>query len=277
MNMIASIETSQQLPASDDGLLPHITWCATGPFAFLPLHAAGIYASLDSKKKVNLSDFAVSSYTTNLSHLLVAGSKHRKKHPRVLAISQPYAQGFQDIPKTVTEVEGIKKYLPQEQLHHLNSNEATVDAVLEQMRHHEWIHLACHGLQDVERPLECAFVLHDDKLKLERLMAQSLENAELAVLSACQTATGDQTLPEESLHLAAGMLSVGYPNVIATMWAIHDSDGPIMTSKLYEYLFKYQELGLSPAYALHEAMKHLKEKIGVKEFERWVPFVHFGL
>lgn len=31
------------------------------------------------------------------------------------------------------------------------------------------------------------------------------------------------------------------------------------------------------AYALHEATKRLREKVGEKEFVRWVPFVHFGV
>ena len=31
------------------------------------------------------------------------------------------------------------------------------------------------------------------------------------------------------------------------------------------------------AYALHEATARLREKVGVKEFVRWAPFVHFGI
>lgn len=31
------------------------------------------------------------------------------------------------------------------------------------------------------------------------------------------------------------------------------------------------------AYALHEATKKLREKVGEKAFVRWVPFVHFGV
>ncbi|KAI0083074.1 hypothetical protein BDY19DRAFT_981021 [Irpex rosettiformis] len=36
------------------------------------------------------------------------------------------------------------------------------------------------------------------------LMSHHLPNADLAVLSACQTATGDETLSEEVVHLTAG-------------------------------------------------------------------------
>lgn len=57
-------------------------------------------------------------------------------------------------------------------------------------------------------------------------MVTSADNAELAFLSACQTAVGDEKIPEESIRLAAGMLAVGYKGVIATMWSIRDDDAP---------------------------------------------------
>ncbi|CAG8697403.1 9223_t:CDS:1, partial [Acaulospora colombiana] len=54
-------------------ILPRIWWCATGPLAFLPIHAAGIYdpGSVDSQ----ISDYVISSYTPTLSALLE--STHR--------------------------------------------------------------------------------------------------------------------------------------------------------------------------------------------------------
>ena len=52
-------------------------------------------------------------------------------------------------------------------------------------------------------------------------MSAASPNAELAFLSACQTAAGDEKTPEESAHLAAGMLAVGFKGVVATMWSIH--------------------------------------------------------
>jgi CHAT domain-containing protein len=45
-----------------------------------------------------------------------------------------------------------------------------------------------------------------------------LENAFLAYLSACQTATGDREQPDQAMHLAAAMLYSGFKSVVATMW-----------------------------------------------------------
>jgi len=45
----------------------NLQWCPTGPFAFLPIHAAGIY--LDERTE-SISDYVISSYTPTISSLL---------------------------------------------------------------------------------------------------------------------------------------------------------------------------------------------------------------
>ncbi|THU76342.1 hypothetical protein K435DRAFT_705005, partial [Dendrothele bispora CBS 962.96] len=263
-------------------LLPHITWCATGALAFLPLHAAGIYNN--PTKNVNISDFAVSPYTTTLTAMLGSGSQP-KLDPMVvhsvLVISQPSTPGYSNLPGTLEEAEVIQRHASHSC--HLTREQATVGAVLGEMGKHDIIHLACHGIQDMKKPLDSAFALYDGRLELNRLMRLSLKNAELAFLSACQTATGDKRLPEEAVHLAAGMLAIGYPSVIATMWSIGDNDAPLIADKVYENLLgchddsQSQKAKLNSAYALHEAVKHLREKVGEMNFVKWVPFVHFGV
>ncbi|THU78368.1 hypothetical protein K435DRAFT_811616, partial [Dendrothele bispora CBS 962.96] len=279
-------ELEQVLYKNAHHSLPYITWCATGALAFLPLHAAGIYGSSDPTKDMNISDFAVSSYTTTLTAMLVSGSKPKQdptQTPSILIVSQPGTPNMPPLPGTVKEVEVIQHYASPDHTCHLTHEFATVDAVLGQMGKLEIIHLACHGIQDLKNPLSSAFALYDGKLELNALMRLSLENAELAVLSACQTATGDENLPEEAVHLAAGMLAVGYPGVIATMWSIGDKDAPLISDKVYANLLgprndtEGQKVKLTPAYALHEAVKHLRKEVGETNFVKWVPFIHFGV
>ena len=176
----------------------------------------------------------------------------------------------------------VKEHVP-DAIHVLENEDATVDAVLTAMRQHSWVHLACHGIQFTKNPTKSAFALHDGNLTLERLMKESFENAELAILSACQTATGAEQLPEEAMHLAAGMLAVGYKGVVATMWSIRDDDAPIVVEEYYKTLLEVRSTGsvqrgqTGAAYALHMATKSLREQVGQKSFERWVPFVHYGV
>lgn len=64
-------------------------------------------------------------------------------------------------------------------------------------------------------------------------MKKRLPKVQLAFLSACQTSVGDESLSEEAVHLAAGMLAVGYRGVIATMWSFQDKYGPVVAKYFY--------------------------------------------
>ncbi|KAI0083077.1 CHAT domain-containing protein, partial [Irpex rosettiformis] len=192
--------------------LPHITWCPTGPIAFLPLHAAGIYPKHESTNthSQTIMDVAVSSYAPTLEALLKSRTKVTTgdtEYPKALVVSQPATPYCDPIPNTRTEAEIITSLISRST--HLDDTGGTVQAVLEGMAKHDWVHLACHGVQNRMDPTNSAFALYDGRLTLSMLMSQHLPNADLAVLSACQTATGDETLSEEAVHLAAGMLNVG--------------------------------------------------------------------
>jgi CHAT domain-containing protein len=115
-------------------------------------------------------------------------------------------------------------------------------------------------------------------------MSRLTDNAELAFLSARQTATGDAKLPKEAVHLAAGMLSTEYSAVIGTMWFISDQIAPLVADDVYrcpkQGVEQTEGQGggrLNTAYALHEAVKRLREEVGETNFLRWAPFAHFGL
>jgi CHAT domain-containing protein len=221
----------------------------------------------------------VSSYTPTLEALLkpAPSAGPDSKDPKVLVVSQPDTPGSSSLSGTKEEATRILAMFPESKV--LNSAQGTIAAVLDEMKTHSWVHLACHGLQNSTDPTKSAFSLYDGKLTLSDLMTQALPHADLAFLSACQTASGDEKLPEEAVHLAAGMLSVGYKSVIGTTWSIGDAHAPVVATKFYEAMKEQLAAGekLQPAYALHKATQHLRSKIGVEEFLKWVPFVHFGL
>jgi CHAT domain-containing protein len=262
-----------------------VTWCATGPLAFLPIHAAGEYESM-GERGLKVADFVVSSYTPTLSALLqpplVNPPDLLSPSMKILVVSQPETPGSDPLPGVLKEVANLNRHFAGDAVIHLDRTEATIRAVQRAMAENvQIVHLACHGVQDVLNPRESAFVLQDGKLTLSQIMqSQTNGSAALAFLSACQTATGDAKLPDEAVHLAAGMLSAGYRSVIGTMWPIGDEDAPLVADEFYRRLKKYQgEAGgrLRAAYALHEAVEVLRNSAGEGNFMRWAPFVHFGV
>ncbi|KAJ7218392.1 TPR-like protein [Mycena pura] len=270
------------MTAPAQGNLPHIWWCPTGPLLFLPIHAAGLYGSNDALGS-KLSDFVISSYTPSLTALMEASRAPSKsqKALQLLAVVQPSALGQTYIPGTQKEIMHIERLaLGKAPVVRLEADMATVDQVQKWMRDSKWVHFACHGVQDVTNPTESALLLAGrSRLTLSKIIQMNLPHADLAFLSACQTATGDKSLQEESVHLAAGMLLAGYRGVIATMWTIADDDAPQVASDVYEHLFKTSPPDSSQAAeALQLAVQKLRDGSGTrKSFFHWVPFIHVGV
>ena len=257
---------------------PRIWWCATGPLAFLPIHAAGIYSN--SEPGFNISDYVVSSYTPTLAAIIGAHESHqaREKYRGLLAISQPSTPGQSALPNTEVELDIIKEQATKFGVRLLRGPKASMESVIEGMEAHSWVHLACHGVQDTIEPLKSAFCLHNKRLELSTIITKSFPYADFAFLSACQTAAGDEKLPEEAVHLAAGLMLAGYGSVIATTWSIKDKDAPVIAGHVYTELFSDTEPDSSgSAVALHHAVKLLRQQVGDSEFLSWVPFIHVGV
>ncbi|KDN43177.1 hypothetical protein RSAG8_06330, partial [Rhizoctonia solani AG-8 WAC10335] len=254
--------------------LPHVTWCLTGPLSFLPIHAAGDYSQTQSR----IFDYVVSSYIPTLSALSPSTPSSLNRNCRVLAVGQAATPGHNPLPGTIEELAHVKRHMHNKaEYMQLIDSEATTTAVLDAMEHHDWVHLACHAHQNFNDPAKSGFYLHDDTLDLASINQRSFKNKGLAFLSACQTATGDEMLPDEAIHLASGMLMAGYPSVIATMWSVGDNDAPLVADKVYAQLMKDGKVGNGEAgRALHYAVAALRDKVGEKAFGSWVPYIHIG-
>ncbi|KAG9125848.1 hypothetical protein FRC07_005971 [Ceratobasidium sp. 392] len=179
----------------------------------------------------------------------------------ILAVGQANTSGMTPLPGTVAELEAIRTQAARLHYTQLDGEDATTGATLAGMEQHDWIHLACHGSQNTMDPTKGAFHVHSGTLDLPTIAP-----------------TGDEKLPEEAVHLTAGMMVAGYRSVIATMWSIHDEDAPLIAEKVYGSLLE-DEIPDSrkAAKALHDAVRYLRDKVGEKEYSRWIPYVHFGI
>ncbi|KAJ7615729.1 CHAT domain-containing protein [Mycena polygramma] len=265
-------------------------WCPTGPFTFLPIHAAGIYHGAGM---ACVSDYVVSSYTPTLTALLNR-PKQSTSHLKMTAIIEPAAPNHTRLPATEEELKAIQETVPEDFLTSLGATRlgpATVNVALAHLRESSIVHFACHGTQNAENPLDSGLILTDGVLKVSGLMRGENnpmargKSMTLAFLSACETAKGDASLPDEAMHLAATMLFAGFRGVVATMWRMSDADGPRIAKTFYEHLFKGCNATANPpilpdltraAEALHIAVAELRANPDVS-FSRWVPFVHYGL
>ncbi|CCO33114.1 hypothetical protein RSOLAG1IB_09089 [Rhizoctonia solani AG-1 IB] len=257
-----------------EGNLPHITWCPTGTLSFLPLHAAGNY----DEPRSRVFNYVVSSYTPTLTVLVTPFTGSPSRSPRVLAIGQTFTPGLSPLLGTIAELESIKTHTEVKgEYLQLTGDQVTRAAVLDAMEQYDWVHLACHAHQNAANPTKSGFYLHDGTLNLTDINRRSFKDKGLAFLSACQTAKGDEELPDEAIHLASGMLMAGYSSVIATRWSVFDDDAPFVADRVYEELMQAKTIRNGESgRALHNAVAALRSKVGEKEFVRWAQYVHIG-
>ncbi|KAF7330583.1 putative 30S ribosomal protein S17P-like [Mycena venus] len=173
-----------------------------------------------------------------------------------------------------------KKFLsivPDPHVNNLQGKQATADAVKMQLENCSWLHLACHGKQDLLTPTKSHLLLYNGTLELETILQMPLNNAEVVFLAACQTAMGDSVLVNESFHLSAGFIAAGFRGAIGTIWAMNDQDGPLVAEVFYSNLFQDSQTpqAVDAAEALHLAVKELRKQN--VPYERWIPFIHMGI
>lgn len=110
------------------------------------------------------------------------------------------------------------------------------------------IHLATHACIDEDIPMASKIFLHDDFLT--NLEIHSLEmNAELAVLSACNTGSGKLEKGEGVISLARGFTTAGCASTVMSMWPVDDC----ITSDLMIDFYKNLDEGMKKNEALQMA------------------------
>ncbi|KAJ7206284.1 CHAT domain-containing protein [Mycena pura] len=241
-------------------------WLPSGAFTRLPLHACAP------------TDEFICSYTATLGSLLDGYARRSSITPKVGVVGVTHTgHRWNYLPGVEQEVKNILSIVTKEQVECLDTEQATVDAVNLQLQNCSWIHLACHGTQDVVDPTKSRLLLYGGNLEMETILQMPLPNAEFVFLAACQTAMGDAKLVNESFHLGGGFIAAGFRGAIGTMWSMNDSDGPLVAEIFYSHLFREgrQPQASDAAEALHLAVKELKAR--KVPYERWIPFIHMGV
>jgi CHAT domain-containing protein len=187
----------------------------------VPFHAA---RASTPEGFLSLTDYVVPSYTPTLGVVLNARRDYqpvRKKDVKVLLASVPDPFKGHPLLFAKQEVLDIEAVLPSTAVLRATEHDgtgATVEEVQEKLPEASILHLACHGYQDSENPLDSGFVMRDAMLTVSDIMTLRLPNALLAFLSACETAKGDEQQPDQAVHLAATVLFTGFKSVVGTMW-----------------------------------------------------------
>jgi len=143
------------------------------------------------------------------------------------------------------------------------------------------VHFATHGVVDSERPALTGLVLslldehgapQNGYVRLADIYNMRLD-ADLVVLSACQTALGKQIKGEGLVGLARAFMYAGAPRVVATLWEVNDAATAVLMKLFYRGVLQEQR---TPAAALREAQLQMSRDPRWAAPYYWAGFVMQG-
>ena len=135
------------------------------------------------------------------------------------------------------------------------------------------LHLATHSCLDDSNPMLNKIFLQDGYLSNYDLYNLQI-NAELSVLSACNTGSGQLRRGEGVMSLSRGFMQAGCPSVLISLWAVEDCTTATLMSQYYQGL----KAGKTKDQALQDSKKHYLQnanKLTAHPFY-WAPFIQFG-
>lgn len=143
------------------------------------------------------------------------------------------------------------------------------------------IHFSTHGILDSRRPELSGLVLSQVSktgepqpglLRLHEIYNLRL-NADLVVLSACQTGLGKDVRGEGLIGLTRGFMYAGAPRVVASLWQVDDAATSALMKEFYRGMLVRN---LTPAAALRAAQLEMLKKKAWQSPYYWGAFVLQG-
>ncbi|MBI4775084.1 MAG: tetratricopeptide repeat protein [Deltaproteobacteria bacterium] len=194
------------------------------------------------------------------------------KNVRVLAIGNPDLHNpALELPFAEREVTSIGWNFPN--VTTLTGDRATESWIIEHIGEFGIIHLASHGEFDPINPLFSAVLLARDAQSDGNLEAAEVFglriNADLVVLSACQTGLGKLTSGDDVIGMNRAFLYAGTHAIISSLWRVSDVSTAMLVKKFYrEYSLR------SKSESLRRAILHVKNRYPHPGY--WGAFVLVG-
>lgn len=260
---------------------PRVWWAPGGFLGMLPLHAAGYHRTPTG---ASVLDRVVSSYVPTVRAVAYARERSRNTPPTsALIVAMPTTPGLDDLSIVAAETATLERLLPSptvliESEDSVDDRTPTRERVLAALEHVGIAHFSCHAASYADDPSRSQIYLHDHQTNpftVATLMPTRLPHAQLAFLSACQTASnGDLDLLDEAIHLTTAFQQAGFPHVIGTMWTVLDTDAIEIAEKFYLRLQTEQHtlVVAESAHALHHAVRSMR----YLHPSRWAAFIHVG-
>ncbi|RLD90458.1 MAG: hypothetical protein DRJ13_18060, partial [Bacteroidetes bacterium] len=207
--------------------------------------------------------YLIKDFSVGYSHssTLLFSERYKTKSPedRVLAFAPLYEnslystdtaqfrQMFEDsdylfpLVGTIKEVQSINETVPSRVFINEKATEANFKKYASD---YNVLHLAMHTIMRDDNPLLSMLVFTNvdtgDTIEDNRLYAYEIYNmklnAQMAVLSSCNSGLGKMQKGEGMMSLARGFIYAGCPSIIMTLWQVADKSSSELMTSFYKYL-----------------------------------------
>ncbi len=184
---------------------------------------------------------------------------------------------LEDLPAATKEVKSLSKMFYGQFLTGVEASEANFKRLAPQ---YSVIHLAMHGVSNEAAPILSSLAFSEDYQRAEDNFLQAYEiaqlplQANLVVLSACETGYGKFQQGEGVISLARSFMYAGVPSLVVSLWQVNDQATAIIMRLFYQNLAK----GMSKSMALRTAkLSYLELFEGMAVHPAlWSAFIHVG-
>lgn len=204
------------------------------------------------------------------------------------ALADGAASGWTDLlgrlPSTADEARAIEALVPAADRYVATGFEANREQVLSMdLTPYRFLHFATHGIVNARHPALSSLVLsrfdshgqhREGSLRLYDIFDLEL-NASLVVLSACDTALGDQIRGEGLIGLAQGFMYAGARSMLVSLWQVPDRATAELMARFYGFMLDPVD-PQRPAVALRKAQLALAENPRWRHPFYWAAFVLLG-
>jgi CHAT domain-containing protein/Tfp pilus assembly protein PilF len=191
--------------------------------------------------------------------------------------------GFGRLLNTRREAAAILALVPErKRLQALDFKASRTTALRPELGEYRIVHFATHGLLNNIHPELSGIVLslvdeagqqQDGFLRLQDIYNLKLQ-AELVVLSACQTGLGKEIKGEGLIGLTRGFMYAGAPRIVASLWKVDDRATSELMKRFYQGLLGPE--ALSAAGALRQTQLYMWKQKQWRAPYYWAAFVLQG-
>jgi CHAT domain-containing protein len=258
--------------ALDPETTPQLAIVPHGPLHYLP------FAALRAPDETYLIQQYALTLLPSVSAIEILKDKAQEGQVgSLLALGNPdTAEAKPELPNAQAEAEAIAQFYNPAQV--LTGPQATESMVQTQAEQFNFLHLAAHGFYDEFNPLNSTLYLapdetNDGNLQVREIYNLKLKNAELVVLSACETQMGNVGNGDEVVGLSRAFFVAGAPTVVASLWSVPDAP----TEQLMRYFYSYlKDPKTNKALALAKAQRKMIEELDNDNPAMWAAFVLSG-